>query len=287
MNPFPERILCPWERYGCRGVVSLLEMLRFYADKYAVITRILISLSDSLSSKEGRDKSVSTLNKTFILQNLQECSIFLEEIGLSICTKHAKEIIDAVQQDKSCEVVGGEVFQLFRNFCRELEGSIFYHIPSEQAKYSDPSEPLFGLNVYEKFPMAIVDIEESGKCLAFGRGTACVFHLMRVMEVGLRSLGKGLEIPYAPSWESYLKQINTKMETAHSKKTRVWKKNEAFYRDAAGDLQMVKLAWRNPTMHITRTYSVEEADDVFRAVRAFMKHLSTKFDQSGWIKSKR
>jgi hypothetical protein len=275
--------MIPFQAYG---VVSLFDMLRFYADKYVAITRIFISLSGGLSRESNKKKRVSELNHKFILENLNACSRYLSEIGLPLCAGQAEEIVASIEKDETCERIGDDVFQLYKNFCRELSISVFYQVPREQAKYSDPHEPLFGLGVYERFTSTIVDIEEAGKCLAFGRSTVCVFHLMRIMEAGLKSLAKGLEIPYAPSWESYLRQINTKMASPHAKKIRLWKKNEAFYRDAAGDLEMVKLAWRNPTMHIERTYSVEEAEDIFRAVRVFMKRLSIKFDESGWIKGK-
>ena len=46
----------------------------------------------------------------------------------------------------------------------------------------------------------------------------CVFHLMRVMEAGLKATAGSLGIPYAPSWESYLKQIGGKLEIEWKKK---------------------------------------------------------------------
>jgi hypothetical protein len=56
-----------------------------------------------------------------------------------------------------------------------------------------------------------------------------------------------------------------------------WKRDEAFFRDIAGDLTVIKIAWRNPTMHIVRHYTNEEAEEVFRAVRTFMRRLATRF----------
>lgn len=110
-------------------------------------------------------------------------------------------------------------------------------------------------------------------------GTACVFHMMRVMEVGLKALAKALGIPYAPSWESYLRQIDNRISAKHKTKGIKWKRDEAMFRNLHGDLQAIKIAWRNPTMHIVRSYSPEEAEDVYRAVRTFMKHLSKKFSE--------
>jgi hypothetical protein len=41
-----------------------------------------------------------------------------------------------------------------------------------------------------------------------------------------------------------------------------------------GDLQVVKMSWRNPTMHIVRTYTPEEAQQIFGAVKTFMGRLA-------------
>ena len=102
---------------------------------------------------------------------------------------------------------------------------------------------------------------------------------MRVVEVGLKSVANTLGIPYAPSWESYIKQIKDKVDAKHKTKTVRWKKDEPYFKDLLGDLQAVKLAWRNPTMHIVRRYTPEEAEDVFIAVRALMVRLSSRFHE--------
>jgi hypothetical protein len=101
-------------------------------------------------------------------------------------------------------------------------------------------------------------------------------HLMRVMEAGLKALAKELGVPYAPSWEAYLTQIQTKIGLPRKRKSAIWKRNEPFFRDLSGDLMTVKQAWRNPTMHIVRRYPVEEAEEIFRAVRRFMQHLEPR-----------
>ena len=54
------------------------------------------------------------------------------------------------------------------------------------------TRPLFGPDVFNNFSSANDDIDEAGKCLALGRGTACVMHLMRVLEVGLAALASAL-----------------------------------------------------------------------------------------------
>ena len=102
---------------------------------------------------------------------------------------------------------------------------------------------------------------------------------MRVMEAGLKALAKPIGIPYAPSWESYLAQIDTKIQIKHHKKTRAWKREEPFFKEAAAHLSTVKVAWRNPTMHIVRQYTAEEAEEIYSSVRGFMRHLATKLKE--------
>jgi hypothetical protein len=157
----------------------------------------------------------------------------------------------------------------------QLDSRYFFFVPLTRLDYYQKPE-LFGSDVVIKFPNAIDDIEEAGKCLALDRGTAAVMHLMRVMECGLKGLALLLGIPYAPSWESYLKQIQAKIGADHQFKDVEWKREEMFFRDVSGDLMTIKQAWRNPTMHVGRKYSAEEAEEIFHSVRTLMQHLATK-----------
>lgn len=160
----------------------------------------------------------------------------------------------------------------------ELKATILFSLDAAKAKlYTETA--LFGDQVASNFPSGAYDIEEAGKCLATGRSTACVFHCMRVMEVGLKALALAMEIPYAPSWESYIKQINAKITTDWKDKEPEWKKNEQFFAGAVGDLTAVKNAWRNPTMHIRGSYDPERAEDIFNAVKGFMRHLAIELTE--------
>jgi len=163
---------------------------------------------------------------------------------------------------------------------------VFLFVSPERVRYYQDAT-LFGQEVNDRFPKAIDDIEDAGKALALGLGTSCVMHLMRVMEEGLKALAKGLKIAYAPSWESYLTQINNKINAQRRTKGVQWRRDEKFYRDVSGDLMTVKIAWRNPTMHIERRYSAEEAEEVFRSVRALMRRLASSLKLDARVSSAR
>ena len=72
------------------------------------------------------------------------------------------------------------------------------------------AERLFGTNVADRFAAVVVDIEEAGKCLALDRATACVFHLMRVLDHGLQRLATDLGIgKLQRSWHLILQDVET------------------------------------------------------------------------------
>lgn len=177
----------------------------------------------------------------------------------------AKEIEQAVLELKN---------RLFDELC---ERQFLYVSPAKTKFYTEPM--LFGRIVNDRFPTAIDDIEEAGKCLALGQATACVLHVIRVLEVGLKALAAALKIPYAPSWESYLRQIAAKIDEKHKNKTAKWKKDEKFYRDLSGDLIVIKQAFRNPTMHVGRKYGDEEAEQIFNSAKTFMSRLASHFNE--------
>lgn len=162
----------------------------------------------------------------------------------------------------------------------EMSLSHVYVLQNSTAMLYRATECLFGEELLLAFPSAEEDIRQAGNCVALHQGTAAVFHLMRVMERGLKALGKRLGIPYAPSWESYIKQIDARIAAKHKTKGVAWRRDEKFYRDLAGDLLTIKHAWRNPTMHIDRAYAPEEALSVFIPVRSFMQRLSTKITEA-------
>ncbi len=161
----------------------------------------------------------------------------------------------------------------------ELQGQFFFYLTRKEAIRWKDTQP-FGGEVFEHFPSAIIEIEEASKCLALERSTAAVFHLMRAMEVALKATAGELGVAYAPSWEPYLKQIQDRIDQKWRKKGIKWKRDEPFFRDVLGHLQAVKVAWRNPTMHVINQYTLEQAEDIFNTVRVFMRHLATKLSEN-------
>jgi hypothetical protein len=114
--------------------------------------------------------------------------------------------------------------------------------------------------------------------LALERGTACVMHLSRVMEVRLKALAAGLGVTSQNDWGAYLSKIDAellkRLKTSGSRTA-----DEQFYSEAQITFDSIRRAWRNPTMHVEKTHTLEQAEDILVAVRSFMRHLATKLHE--------
>src|SRR5258708_7512857 len=199
-------------------LMSLYDMMRFSPAVFLVVGHVSGSadaIVDQLAILErvGRKNSpgVKSLSmRTFSAgaeDGMSALHLECEALGLDAAAVSAARVRDAIHDGKpiaGISVLLNELTGLLRD---QLVTRHCWMIETENVRLLLDAG-FWGVDVLDKFPSAILDMEEAGKCLAFDRNTACVFHCMRVMEVGLKTLASALGIPYAPSWESYLTQIS-------------------------------------------------------------------------------
>lgn len=161
-------------------------------------------------------------------------------------------------------------------------------LPTRMAEYYDPSSPVFGTEVELQFPSASYEIEEAAKCLAVGRGTAAVFHLMRVMEVGIYAVARCLQIPDPikgsdKNWGQMLRKIQESSASRNAMSPKKWvhQDDDAYFHATHAVLNAVRNAWRNTTMHVENKYTVDEAEQILITVRSFMMRLASRMDEGG------
>lgn len=147
----------------------------------------------------------------------------------------------------------------------------------ENPQFFDSSEK-GAKKVSAAFPSAGEDIAESGICLALSRPTACVMHLARVLESGLSALAKELGVSKQNDWGHYLGEIDKELQR-RAKVSGARSPDEQFYAEAHATFDSVRRAWRNPTMHIDKTYTGERAEEILGTVRTFMRHLATRLEE--------
>jgi hypothetical protein len=252
-------------------------MKEMYAGRIATLTD---TLDRALAEAHFQEGEVSEDVRLAYRDGFDAVKTTCNFLGLDSTSDQASRIVDSLGNPQfDVSELAEDLFDLRRRFTDELGHYLCLIFDKSEAKLWQNRQP-FGPEVYEAFPAATIDIEEAGRCLACHRGTATVFHLMRVMEVGLRATSQALGIPYAPSWESHLKQIQDRINMKWRKRGIRWKRDEPFFRGVLGHLQAVKVAWRNPTMHIVNHYTPEQAEDIFNSVRGFMRHLATRLSEN-------
>jgi hypothetical protein len=195
---------------------------------------------------------------------------------------HAQQVIrnlEVIDARFSGMQVSQMLISLGINLSSEMETQLFMRVFPERAPFYE-HYGLFGQAVEECFPGASRDIKAAGSCYAADRNTACVMHLMRVLELGLNTLASGFGVSFERrDWENVINDIE-KANTAKYEKGKPtgdkkhWQKERDFYAEAAKDFRYFKNSWRNHAMHIHEHYEAPEARSILDHVGTFMAHLA-------------
>jgi hypothetical protein len=171
----------------------------------------------------------------------------------------------------------------------ELETRMFLSLSGPEADLYNDGVSFFGHDVETNFVSSIFELDEATKCLALGRATAGVFHLMRVMETCIRAIARCLGVPDPiragdRNWGNVLREIKADLD-AHGGQnpTKIWNRtgDKEFFESAYTSIDAVRVAWRNTTMHVENKYTPEEAAHVFGAVKGFTMKLASRCDENG------
>ncbi len=258
-------------------------MIEFAVGKFLTDALFLKGLAAGVRDAPGR---VTKNAGAIYLDGAKDLHAHIQRLDLGASKRAASRLIGNLQDMEDRYLYSDFVRQVEDLLLRlrdELDVTNFLVIESSKIPFYESNQPRFGQNVLSGYPSAYFEIEEAGKCLALGRGTACVFHLMRAMEVGIKAVAASLKVPdpVRPSqrnWGFILKTIKDAID-AKTKWSR--RANRHFYEGVYASLDSVKNPWRNATMHVEQTYTDEEAENIYYAVRAFMSKIASCFDENG------
>jgi hypothetical protein len=328
-SPIADGVTPPREWRPMPGeLVSLWDMLRVYAENVLLLQSALGNLRGNLKTLKEfekqaqepidsvpyypseKDNELAELRKQAqekvaemrvqlisglpsILDMLANLCVDLE---LKVSLAQIEELRELATSDANLKKLSGKLGGFWSRVRQELHSRIFWYVPSAREKYGQTEYP-FGEEVTDRFPKQSEDVVEASRCLCFGRYTATVFHLMRVMERSVHVLAKRLKItPWSieeKEWGKILTKINDALDAEDARiqamaaaagpripaNRPAWaqikqaKRKLAARRETAAYLHHVKDAWRNDTMHAKRTYTQEQAEEVFKNVRTFMRSL--------------
>ncbi|MEA2978089.1 MAG: hypothetical protein QOF19_3609 [Alphaproteobacteria bacterium] len=234
--------------------------------------------NEGRANKETRKRTIATL---------QEVAPLVVAAGARVTAFGIAEVIEDIKKNKNYTPgnISNRLVQLNVTLRRELSLMKSFCVEPAKESFFATAGSSFGDDFEKKFPSAIYELDEAGKCLALSRGTACVFHMMRMMEIGIRAVARCLSIPdplkpAERNWGAILRTIKDARDGKSTAKN--WKgKDKEDFEDFYASLDAVRVAWRNPTMHVENKYTDDEAEHVFVAVRGFMKKLSSRADEEG------
>jgi hypothetical protein len=237
------------------------------------------------SRGEMAASEVTDRDKQMCIESLGNIGLECKDFHLKVSAAYVGRMLEILQTPDDLKVPRprltygrfGEIFTHLRDTIEdELGLGTFLHIPEELAVYLQ--RDLFGPEVTTKFPSGVFDIAESGACLAVGRGTSAVFHLMRVMELGLNAVARALDCsPHLPSWDAKLKKIEDALTGV--KQSSLAAERVRFFSEVLVRWRAVQTAWLNPTMHVEKKYTLGEARETFSTARSFMRHLATQLGE--------
>lgn len=168
----------------------------------------------------------------------------------------------------------------------ELSSIEFVHIDAVMREFFDPSSPLFGTDVASKFPVISYDIAEAGKCLALERSTASVFHSIRCLEAGIRAIARclGISDPTRAAdrtWGNILRAVKIEIDKRWPPALVRTGGDDELFDNAYAALAGMQNPYRNSTMHLDQTYTLEDARYIFEVVKGFMRKIASRMDENG------
>jgi hypothetical protein len=214
-----------------------------------------------------------------------------------------RDTINRINGDLAAHVESGNmtnvelrmhIREVRKDIIRELEQETFIYVPKNNAREIMNSVEDWSI-IMGHFHSVKTDVDHHHDCFAVEKNDASVFHLMRVVEWGLRAFcvhmgfrnikskikasGKVEFTPIEYSvWEPMLNQIQKRVDSKLEKMKRGSAKQKAqeFYVPLLQDLRAFKDAWRNHVMHNRTSYTREDVLSVASHVRRFMLALAIR-----------
>jgi hypothetical protein len=213
--------------------------------------------------------------KSSALNLVEMARTLCDEVGLNGAEREAKRLTDQIARGMIARVLSTSLTHLHDRIVVDTEDIHAVHTSGEMAKLlSEDNGMAFHPAVKERLPAAAREMADGAACLALGMGTASVFHMMRATELGVQALGAKMKIdPTTSNWSNIMEQVDKKLKDMPSK-TGAQRQKKNLIALASAHLQVVRMAWRNEVMHPHRVYSLEDAQVIFAATRAFMLQLS-------------
>lgn len=280
----------PWE-YSPNSLVSLLQMLIFYADAFVKAQSEIQRIHQYGPMYKDKDQqwvddtraALGNLKAECERVNFDSLVAQIDRVGAHVGLSRIMEITEPGQISAMRSMVSSQLDDIVQAVKYELSRHVFLHISNDRkAWYSEEDQPLFGHEVACRFPNASHDIAEAGRCFALERWDACVYHLMLATERALRKWARTLKVKKTNKplelmdWKPILDAATARLNVLKGKAGSNTKKAKEIelIAEKLSHFGLIKEAYRNVCAHGRSSYDERKARNILNHVQAFMQSLS-------------
>jgi hypothetical protein len=259
-------------------------MLRVYGKPFVDALEIIGQLN-ALSQTVPKDSNIDEIphyasaDLVGIIDKLIE-QLTLLELNMTIIS--AKRFRNCVMSCRKISNCAGELTELYGRLNDEIESVHLLSLSPHESELFESKQPRFGEIVSNAFPSVKYEIDESAKCLALERSTACVFHSIRCLEAVIRAISRCVRLPDPTkgSQRSWFRMLETEMDKRWPASGRLTGDGKIFEEIYAA-LAAMQNPYRNDTMHLDKIYTLEDARDIFGMVGGLMRKAAWRLDENG------
>jgi hypothetical protein len=284
---------------GSRGLVTLLEILQVYVERYAQALSHLQSSANRVQQFMAEEKDfwedadfIVGLHQWLILLDdicekdefpvtrvpLQEVKVLIE-----VAFDSTKGYSALAPHLLTPQVLFNQLERIRQSFTAELQTKLFFQVASNRKKWFERPTADWE-KVIERFPDTVGEIEEMGKCFALSRYGAAVFHSLLVVEVGLIALGKVIGVGDPKTgWDATTRKLSELVQGGHAKYPASLTVDFSICEQINQKVQTMKHAWRNKVNHVAgklvvmrSDFAPDIAEEIIIATRGFMRTLATE-----------
>jgi hypothetical protein len=185
-------------------------MLKFFARPFVILGERIQDIHAILIFKDD-DKPLDDDAAKDLKGHLENVLKVCEDLGLDV----SKELFE---QAKDSPPATDREFDVMKTaLYAELKNRLMVYVPSHRRKYFQ-HKTFLDPGIQKPFPGAFTELGTAGQAFSVGLYTATVFHAMRAVELGLRSMAQSLEVELPNlslenvDWETLIRQIESKIE---------------------------------------------------------------------------
>lgn len=233
-----------------------------------VLGRLIAKFSNANKKRRRSMAERQEIRRVLLREVLAVGQVFELPHSTKLVKDFCRLLADRLQPLK-CPEISTQLEAIRVSITKEIDEKSILLVPEHLQALYKQKEPPMGQRVLSAFPSARTDIAEAARCRALDRNTACIFHLMRALEVGMCALWRDTYggTPGDLKWGSIL---------AYFKRTAG---EDPFFEDLVFPLTIIKDRWRNPTMHVDRAFQFPEVKEVFDAVDSLLNHMARRFQE--------